>query len=85
MSTKSVAPKSNSENVNCIIKALKDSLPDLGNTEITADTQFQGVPSFDSMAVVNFQAELSKSIGDKAFDVTPMMEMSIEQYADLLE
>ena len=75
----------NTENVNHIINALKNSLPDLQTTEITADMQFQQLPSFDSMAVVNFQAELSKYIGDRAFDITPMMEMTLAQYADLLE
>lgn len=80
MNTKSEKPTI----IECVLKALKESLNDTENIELKESMQFQNVPSFDSMSSVSFQMELSKEIGEKAFEVSPMMEMTLQQYADLL-
>ena len=43
------------------------------------------IPGFDSMSAVNFQMELAARIGEKANDATPLMDMTLETYSDLLD
>lgn len=68
-----------------IIQSIKEANTELETCDITAATTFEELPGFDSMSAVNFQIQLSTHIGDKATEVAPLAEMTIEDYANLLE
>ena len=39
----------------------------------------------DSMSIIDFQMNLRKLIGDKANDAVPVLDMSVSDFADVLE
>jgi len=73
------------ETIQSIIGAIKMSNPDLDLSKINENTRFSDVPNMDSMSIVNFQIDLSTVIGTKANDALPILEMTIGDYADILE
>lgn len=71
--------------VNDIIAAIKLSDNTIDVSTINEDTKFSDIPDMDSMSIVNFQINLASIIGEKANSALPVLEMSIGEYAQLLE
>lgn len=57
----------------------------VGNADIGPETQFSDIEAVDSMSIIDFQMNLRKLIGDKANDAVPVLDMSISDFADVLE
>lgn len=73
------------EYVKKIIEAVGISNNEAKLDAINESTKFSEIPNMDSMSVVNFQIDLSTLIGDKANAATPLLEMTVGDYAELLE
>ena len=67
-----------------IIDAIKASQPDAAGLNITPDMHFYDIPGLDSMSIVDFQMELSSTLGAKAEAVQPILDMTISEYAEVL-
>lgn len=67
-----------------IIKALR-GIEGVGDVEITPNTRFSDIEAVDSMSIIDFQMNLRKLIGDKANDAVPVLDMSVSDFADVLE
>ncbi len=68
-----------------VVSAIKSSIPESVDFKIEPDTKFMEIPGLDSMSMVNFQMDLSETIGDKANEISPVFEMTIADYVALLE
>jgi len=75
----------NNSYINEIVAAIKACLPLAKEANITPDLHFYEIPGMDSMTIVNFQMKLTALIGDKAKEVQPIMDMTIAEYAQVLE
>ncbi len=71
--------------INEIIAAVNTSNPASTALALTGETRFHEIPNMDSMSIVNFQTELASVVGEKANEVLPLPEMTISDYAKLLE
>jgi len=71
--------------IGSIIKALCETHPDADSTAIDAETVFSSIPGLDSMSLVVFQVQLATLIGKKANDALPIPDMTIAEYAEVLE
>ncbi len=74
---------SKQEYVENIIKALR-GIEGVGDVEITPNTR-SDIEAVDSMSIIDFQMNLRKLIGDKANDAVPVLDMSVSDFADVLE
>ena len=75
---------SKQEYIENIIAALR-AVDGVGNADIGPETQFSDIYEVDSMSIIDFQMNLRKLIGDKANDAVPVLDMSISDFADVLE
>ena len=68
-----------------IIESIAATHEDADASTITAETHFNEIPGMDSMSVVVFQMHLADLIGEVADQVIPIMDMTINEYAEALE
>lgn len=68
-----------------IIEAIIATHDEADAGAITDQTHFYEIPGMDSMSVVVFQMHLVELIGEKADEVIPIMDMTIEEYAEALQ
>ncbi len=65
-----------------ILEALA-SVDGVDASGVTANTKFSDIENLDSMSMVNLQMNLREVIGDKADQVSPVMDMTVSDLAEL--
>ena len=73
------------ETIDNIIKAIQASDYDAKDAKIADSTKFGDIPGMDSMTIINFQMELQSIIGAKAEQVVPVPDMTIGEFAELID
>lgn len=71
--------------INDIITAIKESHPETAGLNIVPEMHFYDIPGLDSMSIVSFQMELASIIGEKAESVLPISDMTLSEFAEILE